>query len=386
MYEAQENPRDKYKKPVYWLVGLIFICCLINWGKVPGLWHDHWEQVERNATFEAQEVDKAWQAYDDVLLKLKSKEGYGPIDFFQDRYVLVPLRERFARAMCFTGESSYPERNILSLSKMAEGLLDVLYKKAEDNFPRFSPNVSRAEGLRNQEKWREAEFEAPIPFGCEPIHISGWGVLMFCKWVAVSYLKFLPFSFFLILFQLWRRRQSFWQEIALRPGFFLIKVLEGLVGVVIYSDLEPAVEWEFAKLSAAHMRASGVWHLSKPEEEFLWLEAYKKAEITPEIVIHRSKMAITVGYLIVVFSAPFLALSSFTLQKPTEQAQVSPYQEQQQKSSQWFMFASAIFPEMVKLQTYFEPVAQVKIIFLLCIVAEKGWFLPPILAPLLRRR
>jgi len=391
--QVENNPRDRFKKPVYWIVLLVFLCSLVPWQKMPEYWRKDCERMKKEAFFTAEETDKVWKIYDDVLAKAESLgKNYTPENFFQDRNILVPLKYKFQKAISYEGKSNYPNRNIIALSKMCEGLIDNLYLQAKENFPCYMPEavrISREEQMKNEAMWHKAETEAPVPAGCEPIHISGWVFLGFCKWLTMSYLRFLPFALVLILFQLWRKKQSIFQELALRPWFFFFKVLQGPVGIAVYAGIEPAVEWQFAKLCANYMRQNNKWRLTDEEEKNLWIEACKRAEITPEIITQRSKLALASGYLLMILSAPFITAASGAgfLQKPAEQVSVQVSEEQEKSISQWlFVFVDAILPVKVELQVNFKPAARVKQKFLPAIVAEKRWFLPPILAPPLRRR
>lgn len=403
MYSATENnPRDRFKKPVYWFVAFAFLCSLISWQSLPVFWHDAMERAKKEAFFTAKEADEAWRIYDEVSEKAeKMGKIYDPQNFFQDRNILVPLKYKFQKAISYEGESSYPNRNIISLSKMIEGLITCLHDRAEDNFPRYdSLKVSREEELKNLAIWHKAELEAPNPPGCEPIEISGWALLRFCKWVAICYLKFLPFALILIVFQLWRKKQTLWQEIVLRPRFFFFKVLEGPIGVAVYSGVKPAVEWQYAKLSAQYMRQTRRWHLSDEEERALWLQAQEplmtfeqaleKLKNTPGLTVKRSKMAFAVSYLLVIMVAPVIVVSGVGFQqKPAEEVSVQAVHDEQskeQRSSQRFLFVDAILPKIEELQMFTKPAARVEQEILPTLVAGKGWFLPPSLAPPLSRR
>ncbi len=402
MYIATENnPRDRFKKPVYWFVAFIFLCSLISWESLPVFWHDAMERAKKEAFFTANEVDEAWAKYDEVSAKAeKMGKDYDPKNFFQDRNILVPLKYKFQKAISYEGKSSFPDRNILALSQMIEGLITSLYEKAKDNFPRYSPKSSQEEQIKNLAMWHKAELEAPNPPGCEPIEISGWALLRFCKWVAICYLKFLPFALILIVFQLWRKKQSLWQEIVLRPRFFFFKVLEGPIGVAVYSGIKPTVEWRYAKLSADCMRRTRKWSLSEEEEKILWLQAeeplmtfeqaLEKLRNTPELIVKRSKIAFAVSYLLVILAAPVMALSTAGFQqRPVEEVSVQAVHEQskeQKKPSQWFLFIDAILPKTVEWRVFTKPAARVELNVLPTLVAGKGWFLPPSLAPPLSRR
>ncbi|MDD5738314.1 MAG: hypothetical protein PHY72_00060 [Candidatus Pacebacteria bacterium] len=393
----ENNPRDKFKKPVYWLVVLAFICCLVNWHDLPGIWKDNMERVQKESFFTAKEVDEAWRVYDEVSTKAeKMGKEYSPKNFFQDRNVLVPLKYKFQKAISFEGKSDYPNRNVIALSEMMEGLLTCLHQQAEDNFPRYYPDsvkISREEESRNLRIWYEAEIEAPIPAGCEPIHISGWALLGLCGWIAISYLKFLSFALFLILFQLWRKKQSILQELVLRPKNLFFSILEGPIGIIAYADIESVTEWQCAKLSATYMRQQGRWYLTDEEKKNLWVEACRETNINPEMIVKRSKLAIASGYLLVMLPIPFMALFAVGFQqKPVGQisTQAIHGQQDQDKGKEQKepsqLFICVILSRKVKLPDYFEPVAGISTEVLPILTAERIWFLPPSLAPPLSRR
>lgn len=406
MYSAiEDNPRERLRKPVYWFIFLAFLCSLVNWQGLPEFWQENSERIKKESFFTAEEIDQAWRTYDRILARAKGiGVEYSPKNFFQDRNILVPMKYKFQKAISFEGQSSYPTRNVLSLSKMMEGLVACLYKQAEDNFPRSSPNLSQEEGLKNLGVWHQAEIENPNPLEDGLIKISGWALLRFCKWIVICYVKLIPFTLILILFQLWRKRQPIIQEIILRPRFFFLKVLEGPVGVAIYAGVEPAIEWRYAKLSARQMRQTRKWHLSSEEEQILWLQAQEPLKTfeqaleewknTPSLIVKKSKIALAASYLLVIMAAPVLAVSGINFQqKPVEEVSVQiaheheQYKEkEQEKPNQFSLFVGAILPKTVRLQVRFEPVVRASIVILLNRLAEKGWFLPPSLAPPLSRR
>lgn len=402
--KQERNPRDFWKTPVYLLVGLAFLGWLFPWNKVD------WKKLERETWVHASEVNKACQKYTEIMDAADKKGGdYSPEDFYKDRYILIPLRDSLNRVISVKGKFDYSV-NPAALSQMFGGAVEGLYQRALDNFPYHSVKLSREQTTKNHQRWCLAERDAPIPKGYEPPleKVSFKDGLKFCisfgRWAVSVYLKFLPFALILILFHLWRRHQSIWQELVLRPRFFFFNILKGPVGVVIYSGIDPAFEWRLANARFRYMQKTGKHYLSDIEEKALWLQAkeplltpeqaLERVKGMPEILIRRSGVAVAVSYLLMVMSAPVMAVSGGFNQKPPEQAvQVSTDESREgfalvrEKPSHQIVRAEAILDErpelpwVTRLMVRVEPEKRLTNRWV-----GRRWFLPPSLAPPLSRR
>ncbi len=402
----ESNSCDFWTKLVYLLVGLVFVLSILPLGRMK----ENFLATSREAAAVTEvEKEEAKQIFLQIkeTTELKGKE-YGPEDFFSDRAVIVPLRDKFERLVGF-------ERDFRMLQGIFNGILEGLFKQAQNNFPWASAPVSRnsvmlsqKDRLKNHWRWKQAETNAPIPQGHEPISISFKGVLSFGKWLLWSYLKFLPCSFLLILFHILRRRRSVWQELILRPRFFLCNVLKGPVGVAVYNGVDPAFEWRYAKARTRYMWDNKKHSLSETEENAIWLQAreplltfnqaLQRVKEMPDLIVRRSKFAVIVSYLMMITLTPVLAMSGGFNQKPTEQVNVqsdgifSETEEEdasveKQKSGHQVVTVEAVIHCRIQL---FQSTASVVRVepdqqIVNCWVSGR-WFLPPSLAPPLSRR
>ncbi|MBU4331773.1 hypothetical protein KKD19_06495 [Patescibacteria group bacterium] len=336
MYQEQLDPRRLcWKKPVYLLVVLAFLYCVLPIRDIAFRIVDDIRNFSENRIVEVLKAEAAWQVREKVCERalLKGKD-YGPEDFFNDRAVLVTVRSQINGRITASNISGLP----VDISKTIDETLRGLYEMAHQNFSRMgdmgSEKLSREEQARNSWRWHEAEIKAPLPEGFEPLASSiNW--LAFGRWLLITYVCFLPFAFILILFQLWLKGnwQAMWQEPFLRARYFFLAVLAGPIGVAIYSGFDPALKWRFTKLRADYCRQAGNWRLSPAEENTLWLqaeqpilnfqEALLRVKEMPELVARKSRLAMAVSCLSVVISSPFLAFStSFALGQNEERVMI----------------------------------------------------------------
>jgi len=409
MYQEQElNPRRKrWKSPVYLMVVLAFLACILPIRKIIHLAIEDIQSWSENRIVELSEAQAVWQLREEVYKRALSKgKDYGPEEFCEDKAVLITVRNQINGRISASNEGGIPT----DISGFINETLRDLHARANLNFPRRgkpgAENLTIEEQARNTWRWREADMNAPLPEGFESI-VSFIDWRAFGKWLLMTYVRFLPFAFILILFNLWLKGswEAMWQEPFLRAKYFLPAVLAGPIGVAIYSEFDPALQWRFAKLRADFCQQAGSWRLGAPEEKALWLqaeqpilnfqEALARAKEMPELVVRQSRLAMVISCLTVVVSAPFLAFSAFSaFGQSKEQEQVTVLSEQEDEGAEWVIRSArkldhqTVFAWMAVVVHYSFPTrpenreeAKVEFEEIPNCWVSHAWFLPPSLAP-----
>jgi len=306
-----KNFRERISLPVCLLVSLLFFIIVV----VPcGDMHRMFRGKE-GSLVASLEIDKSWQEYEGILSRAELKgKDYGPEDYVQDSNILMPLKHRYKFALLTEDKKNSSDGGIVvrTLCPAFRGGILYLERKALDNFPRYSfpGKVSPKEAAANVNRWNTA-IE-----GMEKGLLTFEQIFSSAKLLSRFYLLFLPFGFVLICFHLWKSKRSILHEMLFEPKTFFLSVLKGPVGILHYSEIDPVVSWRYLKLRSEF----GKWKLTPEEEAALWLQAIDQ-ELTFEeamllvthasdIVVKRSKMAVLVGYGVMMFSMPFLAVKS----------------------------------------------------------------------------
>lgn len=371
-----------WTKLVYLLVGLTFISFILPLGRVK---EGYIAVSKEAATVTETEKEETRQICLQIIEFAKLKgEKYDPEAYLQDRATLLTLKDKFSRIKGFDSDSH-------TLQAMLRGVLGGLRNQALTNFSysdlvsRSSKVISRQEMSKNYLRWQQAKKEVPHSRWDEPlISISFHGVSCLVKWLILTYLKFLPCSLFLIIFHILRRKLSVWQELTLRPLFFLGSILKGPVGIAIYSGIDPAFELRYTKARFRYMRENRKYSLSEAEEKALRLQAGE----TPGLII--SKFAVIVSYLMMITLTPVLAISGGFNHKPAEQIKtqsddvLSGEEEgtEEDESASRPVIMAEVVPFRVQPLYSTAPVARVEPgqQIVTCWVSRK-WYLPPRLAP-----
>jgi len=391
---------DFWTKLVYLLGGLAVILMIFPLGRMKERYVATSQEAAAVTEAEKAETKKIFLQIV-KLAELKGKE-YSPEDYFRDRAIIVPLRDKFARLEGW-------DSDFQALHGVLRGALANLFYQSQNNFPwsrapvsRNSVTLSPKQRLKNQLRWQEAEANAPLPQRYEPISISFSKVLSFVKWLLLSYLKFLPCSCLLILFHIFRRRLSLSQELILRPWFFFSNVLKGPVGIAIYSGVDPAFEWRYAQARTRYMWKSRKSTLSTTEEKVIWLQArepiltfnqaLQRVGEVPNLILQKSRFAIGISSLAMIIATPILAATGGFIQKPPEQFNVQTLLEteeelRKQESSYQVVTVEAVILYTIELFQSIAPAVRVEPgqQIVSCWVSGR-WFLPPSLAPPLTRR